>query len=283
MVVVIFNNFYMKDNDFFVFALGRELKIRNYSRRTIEAYLSAIKQFQKFAKEYFLLPNEDVVKNFLLMKKEQNCSPRTLNVFLSAIKFFYKGVLNKSFEINIKFAKRDKKIPVVLSHSEIMDIIRTSHNLKHRLIISLAYASGLRLSEVVNLKIGDIDFNNNILHVRGGKGNKDRQTVFPKKLQEETQEIIKKRAYKEYLFVNPRGKKLNSRTLQKIFKKMLIESGINHSATFHSLRHSFATHLIENGVNLRYVQRLLGHENIRTTQIYTKITDPALKQVQSPF
>lgn len=273
----------MKGNQYFVAAFVRELKIRNYSPRTVKAYFGAIRQFESFARGRFLFLDEDLIKNFLLLKKEQKCSPKTTNIFLSAIKFFYSEILHKPFDIHIKFAKRESKIPVVLSNSQILQIIRTTQNLKHRLIISLAYASGLRVGEIVNLKIGDIDFHKNIINVRGGKGNKDRQTIFPQKLAEEIQVLINDRPPNQHLFVNPKNKKLTTRTLQKIFKNTAQKAGIVSNVTFHSLRHSFATHLIENGVNLRYVQHLLGHSNIRTTQIYIKVTNLKLKNIKSPL
>lgn len=300
----------MNGPETFIADFIRELKIRNYSDRTINAYSIAINQFAKFAGGEFLLPNVDLIKNFLLLKKEQNWSPKTANIALCAIKFFCREILQISLQIDIKFAKRPSKIPIVLSHEEIMEIIRTLQNLKHRLMVSLAYAAGLRVSEVTKLKIADLNLKENIIYIRGGKGGKDRISIFPDKLKEEMSEFILNKNPKDYLFTNNRvrshanncigsrtgdqvsrriggrvvnGGKLTTRTLQKIFKNALQKAGITSPATFHSLRHSFATHLLENGNDIRFVQELLGHNSIKTTQIYTRVTTSALKRVQSPF
>lgn len=303
----------------------RELRIRNYSKRTVEIYATGLKEYFKFIDIggvekmiYLCKPNEDFIKDFLLYKKEHNCSSKTLNVYLSAIKFFYKDVLNKPYTINIKFARRNKKLPVVLSRDEIMDIIGTLRNLKHKLIVSLAYGSGLRVSEVVNLKLQDLDFNQKIIYIRQGKGAKDRITILPSSIMEDLRDFIdnhrlpytprrcpdlsqtqiQTQAQKlsqtqtgariqpppKFLFLSQRGGKLNTRTIQKIFKNALLRAYIEKPASFHSLRHSFATHLVENGMQLNILQELLGHNSIRTTQIYTHLSQECfLKNLQSPL
>lgn len=270
----------------------RELKIQNYSPRTVKSYLICLKEFFNFLekdKKDERIFDEDAVKNFLWYKKEQNCSSKTLNVYLCAIKFYYKEIEKLYQKIDIKFAKRPRKLPVVLANHEIMDIIRSTQNLKHRLMLSLAYGAGLRVSEVVNLKIGDLDFNSHIIAVRHGKGGRDRITLLPEALIDDLRIFIENRgpgddSVRALLFLSQSGKKLSTRTLQKIFQNLLKKSGITKQATFHSLRHSFASHLLENGVNLRYVQELLGHQNIRTTQLYTHVSKEAiLKNVSSPL
>ena len=266
-----------------LYEMERELRIRNYSYKTVKSYMGALRQFEKFAGDRFLFPNEDVIKNFLMLKKGQDCSPKTLNVMIAAIKFYCKEVLRIPLVLNLKFAKRAQKIPVVLSREEILDIIRTTYNLKHRLLLSLAYGGGLRVSEMVNLKIQDIHFNENLLYVRAGKGNKDRVTLFPETIKEDLREFIYEKSSRNYVFPNPHNKKLTTRTLQKIFKSALNRAGITQPATFHSLRHSFATHLLENGTDIRFVQELLGHSNIRTTQIYTKVSTHCLRLIKSPL
>lgn len=273
----------MNVNEINLFELERELKIRNYSYKTVKAYVGAVRQFEKFAGAHFLYPSEDLVKNFLLLKKEQDCSPKTLNVMLAAIKFFCKEVLRMRLVLNIKFAKRAQKIPIVLSREEILDIIRTTYNLKHRLMIALAYGGGLRVSEVANLKVQDLNFQENIIYVRAGKGNKDRITLFSQTLKPDLAEFLYAKNPQNYVFPNRKGKKLTTRTLQKIFKSALLRANVQQQATFHSLRHSFATHLLENGTDIRFVQELLGHSNIRTTQIYTKVTTNRLRLIKSPL
>jgi site-specific recombinase XerD len=150
-------------------------------------------------------------------------------------------------------------------------------------MIALAYSGGLRVSEIINLKIKDLDLAELIIHIKNAKGNKDRITVFPEKLVMDLRKLIANKNFNDYVFASERGGKLTERTAQKIFENALKKSEIKKEATFHSLRHSFATHLLENGTDVRYVQELLGHSNIRTTQIYTKVTNPKLKNIKSPF
>ena len=150
-------------------------------------------------------------------------------------------------------------------------------------MVSVAYGAGLRVSELVNLKIRDVDLDELTIHVKIGKGKKDRISIFPEKLRPELRKLILERDFKEFVFESERGGKLTTATAQKVFKNALKKARIQKPATFHSLRHSFATHLLENGVDVRYVQELLGHANIRTTQIYTKVTNPKLKNIKSPL
>ncbi|MCX6800459.1 MAG: tyrosine-type recombinase/integrase, partial [Candidatus Falkowbacteria bacterium] len=156
-------------------------------------------------------------------------------------------------------------------------------NKKHSLMIALAYASGLRVSEVVSLKVKDLNLLEFTIHLKSTKGDKDRITILPEKLIKDIENMIMHKSLNDYVFSSERGGKLTERTAQKIFENALQKSGIKKDATFHSLRHSFATHLLENGVDIRYVQELLGHQNIRTTQIYTHITNPSLKNIKSPL
>ncbi len=171
----------------------------------------------------------------------------------------------------------------MLSRQEIEKIINTITNPKHKLIIALAYGCGLRVSEVVNLKVKDINLNEFTVHLKGAKGNKDRITILPEKFKADIINNLANKTGNEYFFISQMGGKLSERTAQIIFEKSLKMANIQKEATFHSLRHSFATHLLENGVDVRYVQELLGHANIKTTQIYTKVTNPSLKKIKSPL
>ncbi|TET62514.1 hypothetical protein E3J49_08080 [Candidatus Bathyarchaeota archaeon] len=155
--------------------------------------------------------------------------------------------------------------------------------MKHRLLLSLAYGAGLRVSQVVNLKIGDTDIQELIIHIKETKGKKDRITVFPEKLTINIQSIIAGKDKNGFVFASERDGKLTTRTAQKVFENSLKKAGINKEATFHSLRRSFAAHLLENGVDIRYVQELLGHQNIETTQTYTQVTNPKPKNIKSPL
>jgi site-specific recombinase XerD len=259
------------------------LKLRNYSRKTIKSYLFYIKEYLVFARREKITEKNEAIKCFLLKKQDNGKSPQTINLALNAIKFFYREVLKSPENIDLKFAKRSKKLPVVLSRGEIEKIISKIPNNKHRLIIALAYGSGLRVSEVVNIRVNDIDIAGLTIHIKEAKGKKDRISVFPEKIAADIKSLIAGKKGSDFIFESNRGGELTTSSLQKIFYKALKKAGIRKNATFHSLRHSFATHLLENGVDVRYVQELLGHQNIRTTQIYTKVTNPSIKKIKSPL
>lgn len=260
-----------------------EMNIRNYSPKTIKSYLLCLKYYFNYIGEDYLSINENKIKQFILLLKSHNKAPQTINLYLNAIKFYYRDVLKKHHKIDIKYSKKTLKIPVILSREEIAKIIDNTINKKHQLIISLAYGGGFRVSEIVNLKIKDINLEELTIHLKEAKGKKDRITIFPEKLKGFLQQIINNKDKNDYVFESERGGRLSDRSVQKVFENALKKAKINKEATFHSLRHSFATHLLENGVDVRYVQELLGHANIRTTQIYTKVTNPSLKNIKSPL
>ncbi|MBN2854447.1 tyrosine-type recombinase/integrase [Patescibacteria group bacterium] len=260
----------------------RELKIRNYSPRTIKTYLYALKEYFIFKKDGFHIFNEDTVKNFLLFSRDK-ISPRSQNIYLAAIKFYYYNIAKINKKIEIKSAKAPKTLPVALSKTEINLIIDSISNPKHKLMLAISYGAGLRVSELINLKVQDVNTAELTVYLRGTKGQKDRLSILSEKIIPDLKEIIKKKSKNDYLFDNETGNKLSSRTAQKIFENALKKAKIKKEASFHSLRHSFATHLLENGVDIRYIQTLLGHQNIRTTQIYTQVTNPGLKNIKSPL
>ncbi len=259
------------------------MRLRNYSRQTIKSYIGCLTDFFKNKGRDFEKMDFEFIRSFLLAKQEKRYSPQTVNLYLNAIKFFYHDVVKNNQKIDLKFAKRNQKLPVVLARDEVSRIIASAKNNKHRLMIALAYGAGLRVSEVVDLKIKDVNLDELMIHIKQAKGKKDRITVFPEKLKADVASLINLRDKDDYVFASERGGKLTTRTAQIIFEKALAISGIGKDATFHSLRHSFATHLLENGVDVRYVQELLGHQNIRTTQIYTHMTNPGFKNIKSPL
>ncbi|MBD3366367.1 tyrosine-type recombinase/integrase [candidate division WWE3 bacterium] len=225
----------------------------------------------------------DNIRNFLLTCSDKGLSAKTRNLYLNSIKFYYYNVVKTSSKIDIKSAKHNKSLPVILNRKEIKRLTEVTNNNKHRLILSVAYGAGLRVSEVVNLKVKDVDINNLTLHIKKAKGKKDRITIIPEKIKNDLKMIINSGKPNEYVFPSERGGKLTTRTAQKIFTNAMRNAEIKKEATFHSLRHSFATHLLENGVDIRYVQELLGHQNIRTTQRYTQVTNPKLRNIKSPL
>ncbi len=261
----------------------RILRLRNYSPKTRKAYLLYIKEYIIFSKKKGIKDKQKAIEEFLLAKHHRRQSPQTINLALNAVKFLYSRVLKDPQKFDLKFAKRNKQLPTVLSRSEIEQIIEATKNPKHKLMIALGYGCGLRVSEVTALKVHDLDIKNLVVRIRAGKGKKDRISVLPQKLQNDLQNQVAGKRADEYVFSSNRGGKLTTTSLQKMFRLSLKKTGIKKKATFHSLRHSFATHLLENGVDVRYVQELLGHQNIRTTQIYTQVTNPQLKNIRSPL
>jgi len=263
-----------------------ELKLRNYSPQTIKSYLGCLADFLESPAgdgAGLARANLDFIRAFLLKKQSKDLSAQTINLYLNAIKFFYREIIKSDEEIDLKFAKRAKKLPIVLSAKEISAIIASIKNPKHKLLIALSYGAGLRVSEIVNLKVKDVNPEELTIHLKQAKGQKDRITLLPEKLKMDVLAMTSFKESDDYVFASERGGKLSKRTAQKIFENALRKTNIKKEATFHSLRHSFATHLLENGVDVRYVQELLGHQNIRTTQIYTHVTNPAIRNIKSPL
>jgi integrase/recombinase XerD len=260
-----------------------ELKIRGLSPRTIKAYRYGLKRYALFDPDYAHDLNIEKIKLFLDDCINKNLAPQTRNQILQSIKFYYYNIRGIRQPINIHSAKKTLKLPTILSKAEIIRTINQLKNKKHQLLIALAYGSGLRVSEVVNIKVADLDFEQNLLKVCEGKGNKDRLSLIPARLVSALKDLTCFKKPDQYLFESERGGKLSSRTAQKVFERGLAKAGILKRASFHSLRHSFATHLLENGTDIRFVQELLGHNNIRTTQIYTQVTSQKISKIQSPL
>jgi len=269
--------------DVYLKKLENELRLRNYSRKTIKSYLHCVAEYLRAKQNNLDLVDINFIKQYLLSKIDIGMSSQTINQILQAINFFCWNVLKFNSKIDIKFAKTPSKLPIVLSREEIQLILKTITNEKHNLIVAIAYAGGLRVSEIINLKVKDINLAELTIHIKNAKGNKDRITILPEKLIKNIEKLIINKNFNNFVFESERGGKLTERTAQKIFKNALQKTNIQKDATFHSLRHSFATHLLENGVDIRYVQELLGHQNIRTTQIYTHVTNPSLKNIKSPL
>ena len=261
----------------------RLLRLRNYSPKTRKVYLLYIKDYIIFSKKKKIKEKQKAIEDWLLDKYSKKQFPQTINIALNAVKFLYTNVLKDPQKINLKFAKRNKKLPITLSRKEIKQIIEATDNLKYRLIFSLAYACGMRVSEVTKLKVADLDIDELVAPIKGAKRKKDRISVLPEKLKNDLRNTITEKNANDYLFPSNRGGKLTTTSLQKMFRKSLAKAKVNSFATFHSLRHSFATHLLENGTDIQYAQELLGNNNICTTQIYTRATNPNLKNIKNLF
>ncbi len=263
--------------------IEKEMRLRNFSHKTIKAYLHAIEELLSFYQKSPKDITDQQIKDFLLSKLDQGYSAQTVSLYLNAFNYLYRSIYKQPREIGIKHPKRNKSLPVVLSKNEVNAILQATANPKHRLLLALAYGSGLRVGEAVSLKIRDINLDEGTLMVRGGKGRKDRLTLISDKIKPDIEKISSGKKPDDYLIESERGGRLTERSAQKVFGNSLNKAGIKKNATFHPLRHSFATHLLENGVDIRYIQELLGHQNIRTTQIYTKVTNPAIRNIKSPL
>lgn len=260
-----------------------ELKISKNSEHTIRNYMIPNQELLKFSGKNPTEISEDDVKLFMAEKLSNRASSSTI-LFLSAIKYAYSNILKKDITLNIKRPKKERKIPVVLTKEEVKSMISAAETRKSRLMISLLYACGLRVSELTNLKINDLDFNDKVGFVKQGKGKKDRIFNIPVFLSQDLKSLADKQRYskQEFLFSGPKGK-LSSRNLQKIVSKLAIKVGINKSVHPHTLRHSFATHLLESGVDIRMIQVLLGHSSISTTEIYTHVSPEQIRKIKSPI
>jgi len=263
--------------------LQREMRVRNYSLKTIKAYSRAIAGMCLFFKKPPRDLERDQILEYFDAKVEHGLSSQSIALAMNAVNFLYRDLYKKADFEPFRHPRKTKRLPVVLTRDEIKRLIDNVINVQHRLMISLSYSAGLRVSEVVNLRVADLDCEEMILMVRQGKGKKDRLTVLSSKLISDISTLVVGKSGKSYFFESNRGGKLTVRSMQKIFHQALQNAEIKKPATFHSLRHSFATHLLENGTDVRYVQVLLGHANIRTTQLYTQVTNPALKNIVSPL
>jgi integrase/recombinase XerD len=257
--------------------LETELKLRNYSYKTVKSYIYEINRFLTYSKDKGL--NEETVKIYILGKlKKEN--PTSVSKKVSIICFFFENILKQ--KINIPRPKRNKTIPEILTSDEIKQMIEITVNIKHNLIISLMYGCGLRLSELRNLKKENINFDEDLIYIKLAKGKKDRFVKIPNSIRQRLQSYIDNEN-SNILFTSQRGGKLSFRTISKIIQNSAKKAGIKKRVYPHLLRHSFATHLLEQGTDLAVIQKLLGHSSIKTTQIYLQISQASIKNVKSPL
>jgi len=257
--------------------LEENLKLKNYSPATKKAYLNHIVKYFEYLKEGN--PCFENAKNFVLKKLEKN-EPSSVHHLIFALEYFFKNILNE--RIYLPKPKRNKTLPEILTKEEIKKMIDFTLNIKHKLILKVLYGCGLRVSEITGLKKEDINFNEDLIHIRLAKGKKDRFVKIPESLKEDLESYCKLNK-DEILFPSNRGGKLTKKTIGKIVENSAKKAGITKDVYPHLLRHSFATHLLENGTDLRIIQKLLGHSDIKTTQIYTQISQASIKNVKSPL
>lgn len=257
------------------------LKYGGFSGRTLETYLFHNRDFLRFLGKSMEETSEDDIKRYIAFIME-NRSPSTAGLALSAIKFFYKEVLGRDFYY-LPGPKREHKIPVILTKGEVSRLMGAVKNIKHRILLELMYGCGLRVSEALDLKIRDLDPSRRVIRVFG-KGGKERQAPIPRRLARDLEFYAKFRDPENpYVIPSARGGKLCVKSAQKIVERAARKAGVRKSISPHTLRHSFATHLLEQGTSIRVIQRLLGHARIQTTQLYTQVSTHLLQSVTSPL
>ncbi len=259
------------------------MSLRNFSPATRKSYLGCSRRFFQAHPNQLIQPDPYVIEQFLYSLVETGSSSQTIQSYLHAIRFYCREVLGVDIHVRIKHFKRVSRLPVTLSHVEIERILSVVLNPKHRAMIALAYGAGLRVSEVVQLRVGDVDFDDYIVYIYQGKGKKDLVSILPEALRVDLGKAVAGKAPDDFLFASERGGRLSSRSIQIVFSRALRKAGIQKPATFHSLRHSFATHVLEQGTDLRIIQKLLGHANIRTTQRYTHVSTASIRAIKSPL
>ncbi len=266
--------------------MKRDMELKNYSPKTRSCYLASVKSFAlHFHRSPAELGDQEIREYLHYLIQEKKVSQSAISQSYSALKFFYETTLKRDWNgFRIPRVKMGKKLPVVLSLQEIQAILSAARNLKHRALLMTTYSAGLRVSEVVHLKVSDIDSQRMMIRVQQGKGEKDRYTLLARRTLEVLREYWRSYRPKDWLFPGQPAKgSLSVSAVQRIFEKVLDQAGIKKHATVHTLRHSFATHLLEAGTDLYHIQRLLGHTTPKTTAIYLHLSRKDLGGVSSPI
>ena len=266
--------------------MEQKLKLRAYSPNTIRTYLQSFKDFLHFYNDSDPIElTEPEIRNYLLyLIEKKKVSRSSQNQAINAIKFFYEKIMRQERKVyHLERPMRERKLPEVLSQQEVMRIFEALGNLKHRLMLMLVYAAGLRRSELINLRIGDVDLNRNVVFIRGAKGSVDRQSVMAESLAPLLTQYLKEYNPRFWLFEGINGDRYSTTSLRMVLKAGVEKAGIKKRVRLHMLRHSFATHLLEAGTSTRYIQVLLGHQSAKTTEIYAHVSRFSLDKIQSPL
>lgn len=267
-------------------SLTNEMLLRGYAPTSIATYSSYLKRFLVYSNKPVEELCVDDVRDYLLHIVGLNLSTSYVNTAYSSIRLFFLHVLKRPFSLDyIPRVKNAKKLPVILSYSKVMRIISVTSNLKHKAILLTTYSSGLRVSEVAALKVSDIDSDNMQIHIHSAKGNKDRYTILSNRNLSLLRSYFKANRPTDWLFPSAThpGLHLSSRTIQKVFKASATKAGILKPVTIHTLRHSFATHLLISGTDLFTIKNLMGHKSIQSTAIYLHLAPSKILSVKSPL
>ena len=266
----------------------QKLILQRYSPSSIRNYKSAVRSFLEVAEKKFSHPNEldevSIEKYVLWKVQKHKIGSSQQRMIVASIDKFYASIYNKKLNIKHLYpARKSYSLPNYLTINEVKTLTKSSENIKHRCIIKLLYGSGLRLSELLHLKVTDIDAESMIIHIKNSKGNKDRVVMLSKSLLEELRIYYIKYKPVDFLFEGQSGGMYSPKSVQVIVKNAASKAGIKKKVTPHTLRHSFATHLLEAGTDIRFIQQLLGHGSIKTTEIYTHIADVTKSKIKSPL
>ena len=264
--------------------IKQKLRYKRYSPNTIRTYISCLEQFNRFIKSEKLQINEPVIYQYLMGLVAKGYSRSSQNQHINAIKFYLEKVLKqkqKSYYIERPLKKR--MLPTVLSEQEIQLIFSNIKNLKHKAILSLIYSSGIRIGEALNLTINDLDSDRMLISIRRGKGEKDRMVPMASNVLKLLRVYYKEYKPVNYLFNGNENGPYSATSVRNVLKRAVYKSYIKKNVTPHTLRHSYATHLLEKGTDLRYIQVILGHSSVKTTEIYTHVSTKNLRAIKSPI
>jgi len=270
---------YIINKEKYLEQLKNRCKLKGFSEQTIKSYSYNVKKFLEFIEKSRLNLSNDAVKSYLLIN---NVGINSSRLQYASISFFFREILNKPFSFEqVPIKKKEKQLPKVISKEKIKQMVKLTENLKHKLIIKLLYSSGLRLQELIDLKRKDIDFERGIINVKKGKGKKDRITLNSEALKLDLLKYYSKNIFKTEYILEGRNGKYTKKSVQKVLDQAGKKVGIK--VTPHMLRHSFATHLLEQGTDIRHIQKLLGHSDLKTTEIYTHVSTKDLSNIKSPL
>lgn len=261
----------------------QKLELKRYSNSTIRTYVYCFERYLNYYKnEEVISLNETHIRDFLSVQAKNGMSSSYLNQMVNAIKFYYEMVLdmpNRFYDMERPI--KENKLPKVLSKREVLAIIENTANIKHRCIVELLYSAGLRRAELLNLKLTDIDSDRKLIRIESAKGNKDRYTLLSERVLKDLRIYYKQWRPLEYLFEGPGGLQYSATSIEKIIKASAKRAGIYKRVSPHMLRHSFATHLLENGTDLRNIQFLLGHNSLKTTEIYAHVATNTFDNIKN--
>ncbi|MDE0772983.1 MAG: tyrosine-type recombinase/integrase [Salibacteraceae bacterium] len=263
----------------------QKLELKHYALNTSKVYIGMFEHFINYFKEIELLEiDEEMIRGYLQTLVIEKKSDSYINQMINSVKFYYEVVLGMPNRFySVERPRKRETLPKVISKEEVKLIIENTNNIKHKCIVSLLYSAGLRRGELIDLKLNDIDSKRMVINVRQGKGNKDRITLLSPSVLEDLRAYFIEWKPKMYLFEGQSGNKYSAQSVAKVVKNAAKKAKIKVDITPHILRHSFATHLLENGTNIRYIQALLGHSSTKTTEIYTHVATNNIQAIKSPL